>query len=158
VYTPKSECSFVAANTAYVWWQSTGGAASGTLNPTAPAQTGQYEFRYLANGFTSVITSSPVTVTAGGTGYTLTPSPISVAAGGSLSVSWTAPSGSSATDWIGLYAVGAANTAYVWWHYTGGAASGTFNLTAPAQPGQYQFRYLPNGFSDAVRSSIVTVQ
>jgi hypothetical protein len=147
-------------NTAYGWWQYTQGAASGTFNLTAPALSGQYEFRYLQNnGFTSVATSNTVTVTGGGgSTYSLTASPGSVAAGSALSISWTAPNGRPATDWIALYKVGDPNTAYGWWQYTQGAIAGSYNLTAPATAGQYEFRYLQNnGFTSVATSNTVTV-
>src|SRR4051812_8394159 len=65
--------------------------------------------------------------------YTLT-APASATPGGSLSVSWTAPAGSSTTDWLGLYRAGEPNGSYGWWSYTGGATSGTRTLTAPTTP------------------------
>jgi hypothetical protein len=90
--------------------------------------------------------------------YTLTASPSSVAPGGALSVSWTAPAGRPANDWIGLFRVGDPNTAALWSQNTGGAASGTFNLNAPVEDGQYEFRYLQaGGFTDVARSNLVTV-
>jgi hypothetical protein len=88
----------------------------------------------------------------------LTASPSTVAPGGTLTVSWAAPSGGHATDWIGLYGVDDPNTSYGWWSYTNGATSGSFTLSAPSQAGQYEFRYLlQNGFTDAAQSNAVTV-
>ena len=92
--------------------------------------------------------------------YTLTADVDTVRAGGELNVSWTAPAG-GVSDWIGFFEVGAPNTSYEsgWWQYTDGAATGTFTLTAPTQPGQYEFRYLlDDGFVDTVRSRTVTVR
>jgi hypothetical protein len=89
--------------------------------------------------------------------YTLTPSVTTVAPGAVLSVSWTASTGGS-SDWIGLFTVGAASCDHGWSEYTGGGTSGTFTLTAPTRPGQYEFRYLPNdGCGVTARSSPVTV-
>ncbi|HKW01023.1 MAG TPA: S8 family serine peptidase [Vicinamibacterales bacterium] len=146
-------------NTVYGWFTHTGGATSGTANLTAPLVPGQYEFRYLLNdGYQDTARSAAVTVTQGQVSFTLTASPLSVAGGGALSVSWTAPGGESATDWIGLFHVGDPNTIYGWFAYTNGATSGTFNLTAPTQPGQYEFRYLlNNGYTDTARSAAITV-
>jgi subtilisin family serine protease len=147
------------ANTASeAWWAYTGGATSGTLNLTTPNQGGQYEFRYfLNNTYQDATRSAPVTITQAQGSITLTPSPLSVVAGAPLAVSWTAPPGESATDWIGLFHVGDPNTAYGWYGYTNGATSGTLNLTAPAA-GQYEFRYFfQNGYTQGAVSPTVTV-
>ncbi len=90
--------------------------------------------------------------------YTITASVNGVAAGDQLSVSWDAsPAGGA--DWIGLFKVGAPNTAYdFWWSYTNGKASGSFTFSAPVQAGQYELRYLlDDGFDDVARSSVVYV-
>ena len=89
---------------------------------------------------------------------TLTASPDSVTAGKPLAVTWVAPPGQSSADWIGLYKVGDANTSPLWYEYTNGTTSGTLRRGAPAQPGQYEFRYLvDDGYDDAARSNPVTV-
>ena len=89
--------------------------------------------------------------------FTLTPSTNAVDAGGQMSVSWTAPGG-RAGDWIAVVKVGARYDDD-WYGLTNGATSGTLTLTAPTQPGQYEFRYLlDGGFVEAVRSSPVTVR
>src|SRR5437773_2721955 len=136
------------ANTGYIWWQYTAGATSGTASLTAPAQAGSYEFRYLLdNGYADAARSAAITVSSGTT-YTLTPSATIIAPGGTLSVSWTAPGGRPAADWVALYKIGDPNTRYIWWQYTAGATSGTATLTAPAQAGSYEFRYLlDNGYA-----------
>jgi len=86
--------------------------------------------------------------------YSLTPGAGSVVAGSVLSVSWTAPGQNG--DWIGLFPVGGSNR--IWWQYTGGTNSGTLNLTAPLQAGQYEFRYFLQGSgTEAARSSPITV-
>jgi hypothetical protein len=89
--------------------------------------------------------------------YTLTAAPATVSPGGGLTVTWSAPSGRPANDWVGLFVVGAPNTSYLWYSFTGGATSGTVNLTAPAQTGQYEFRYLLlNGYTSIATSNTVT--
>jgi hypothetical protein len=90
--------------------------------------------------------------------YTLTVSSNTVTPGGQLSVSWTASTGET-KDWIGLFSLGAPDCEYhVWGKYTGGATSGTFTLTAPTRPGEYEFRYYPRSSCvDYVPSSPVTV-
>lgn len=89
--------------------------------------------------------------------YTLTPSTDAVAASAALSVSWTASRGGTG-DWIGLFKVGASDCDHGWSTGTKGATSGTLALSAPAQSGAYEFRYLPDdGCSVAARSSAVMV-
>jgi hypothetical protein len=91
--------------------------------------------------------------------FSLTASPTTVSAGGALSVSWKAPAGRSPTDWIGLYQTGAANTAFLWWTYTNGAASGTATLAAPTTAGTYVFRYLlDDGYKSVKKSNKITVK
>jgi hypothetical protein len=95
-----------------------------------------------------------------GTGVTasLTVRPAGVAPGGQLQVDW-AISGPGFDDWIGLFRVGDPNIAYLDYQYTTGRTTGTQTWVAPSQPGQYQFRYLPNdGYIDVARSEPITVQ
>ncbi len=90
--------------------------------------------------------------------YAVTASPSTVAPGGNLTVSWTAPAGRPSTDWVGLYRTGAGNDSYVWADYTGGTATGSRSLAAPAQADSYEFRYfLQDGYTLAARSGPVTV-
>lgn len=91
---------------------------------------------------------------------TLAVSQRTVSPGGELTVSWVAPSGRSRLDWIGFSRVEAPNASYDqgWWSYTDGAASGARTLTAPTEPGEYEFRYLAeDGYIDQARSGPVTV-
>ena len=91
--------------------------------------------------------------------YTVTSSTETVVAGGQLSVSWTAPR-RGALDWIGFFKVGESNFNYElrWWQYTGDAVSGTLQVTAPNEPGVYEFRYLPrDGYVDTAQSRPITV-
>ena len=91
--------------------------------------------------------------------YTLTVSSITVAPGGQLSVSWTASRGGT-EDWIGLFSVGPGPCHYGlnWHENTDGATSGTFTLTAPTQPGQYEFRYYPGDVCVEAARSPLTVR
>ena len=92
--------------------------------------------------------------------YALSVSAESVTAGSPLSVSWVVPFGRSQLDWISIYKVGARSEAYddIWWDYTNGASTGTFTIKAPAQPGQYEFRYfLDDGFEMVAKSSTLEV-
>jgi hypothetical protein len=49
---------------------------------------------------------------------------------------------SSASDWIGLDAIGDPNTSYLGYRYTNGAPSGSITFTAPATLGTCECRYL----------------
>jgi hypothetical protein len=76
-----------------------------------------------------------------------------------LTVSWTEPAGRPANDWVKLYLVGAPNSPSLWFQYTNGTASGSITLSAPGQPGQYEFRYLlMDRYMDVARSAPVNVQ
>jgi hypothetical protein len=90
--------------------------------------------------------------------YTLNATPSTVQAGETITISWTAPSGSSSTDWISLYATGAANSSFGWWQYTNGATSGSVTVPAPSTAGTYEFRYLLNdGYTSVKQSTIINV-
>jgi hypothetical protein len=146
-------------DTSFISWQYTGGGPSGSKPFTAPSQAGQYEFRYFtSNSYNKVATSNTVTVNAVGGTFTLGVSPSTANRGQTLTVTWTAPSGRPANDWVGLYRVGNSDTSYVSWKYTGGTSSGSTTFTAPNQVGQYEFRYfLSDGYTKAAQSNIVTV-
>ena len=103
-------------------------------------------------------TPAPLTPAASISTYMVAASPTSVDAGASVTATWTAPSGSSAKDWVGLYKVGDPNNSFGKWVYTGGLPSGTFTTTVPSTGGSYEFRYLLNdGYTDYARSSAITV-
>ena len=148
------------SNYSYLWYRYTYGATSGSFSVAGPTQPGDYELRYLLNnGYTSVAKSGNIRVDAEGAGnYGLEASPTTVAAGETVRVSWTAPAGRPWTDWIGLYEEGSSNYYYLWWSYTNGQTSGSFNVRMPSTPGKYEFRYLlNNGYTHTARSQTITV-
>ncbi len=70
--------------------------------------------------------------------------PSTAAVGANLTVSWTAPAGSSYYDMIGLYPTETTGSrGAIWSSYTTGARSGSFTLTA-STIGTYEFRYFVN--------------
>jgi hypothetical protein len=105
----------------------------------------------------------PVVVPAG---IILTASPSLVTAGNQLTVSWVGPSGRGCNgggDWIAMYkvgdpdATGATNGhSDLWFVHVCGAISGTSTLSAPFEPGEYEFRFM-EGDTAVARSSPVTV-
>jgi hypothetical protein len=144
-----------AANTAPVWVQSTNGTASGSINTAAPAAVGIYEFRYLLQGSTDIVRSNPVSVAVAG--YTLTATPANTNPGGAVTVAWTAPAGAAATDWVGLFQVGAPNSPAIWFQYTNGLTSGSATASVPEATGLYEFRYLlQNGYTDVIHSNTIS--
>jgi len=151
------------ANTSYISWRYTTGAASGSVSFPIPAGTAAgttYELRLFSNnGFTRLATGNTFTVT----GATLTVSPTTVAAGGSVTATWSGIGSPTSTDWIGLYPnSGTADTSYISWRYTTGAASGSVSFTIPAgtTPGTtYQLRlFSNNGFTRLATGNTFTVQ
>ena len=125
-----------------------------------------------APGAVDVVVTNPdgrkATLTAGYTFrvVTVTASDNVVAPGGQVTVSWVAPGRSNPMfegDWLGFFRVGDSNWNFVWAQDLTGAA-GTLTLNAPAQPGQYEFRYLlgddfivDGNYVDIARTSPVTV-
>ena len=149
-----------APDSGYGWGSYTRGAASGTLNLTAPTTPGQYEFRYLLNDSfvigarSAAVAVAPTTVAPG---ISIT-APAAAALGSPLNVNWTAPANHSSRDWIALYPTGGANASFISASYVGTAASGTITVVTPTTPGQYEFRYLLNdSFSLGARSSPISI-
>jgi subtilisin family serine protease len=142
-----------ASNTSYLAWRYTTGTSSGSLPLTIPATLapGAYELRLFLNGGYTQFAMTSITVGAGCTGgATLGASPASVAAGGPVTATWSGICTPAARDWIGIFAPGAADRAYVAWTYTNGAAAGSLQLAVPAglAPGTYELRlYANNGYT-----------
>ena len=100
-------------------------------------------------------------------GTTLSASPTRIAPGGTITATWSGIATPSATDWLGLYTPGAANTAYIDWIYVScsqraGAAraSGSCPFVVPSTvaPGLYELRLLANnGFTPLATSNTFLV-
>jgi large repetitive protein len=136
-----------APDTSYVAWVSLNGRAGDrllfVLPPALPA--GPYDVRLFANnGWQRLAVSNVVTVTA--PGPTLAVSPVAVVAGSALTVDWHGIAAPTATDWIGVYAVGAPDASYVTRGNTNGLASGTTTLGLPGglATGAYDLRLFAN--------------
>ena len=170
-----------AGNSSYLAWvyvyvscSTTAAAAkaSGSCGFGIPANLagGQYELRLFANNGYSVLTmSNGLTVTnllALGPPISVTPSTVSW--GTLANVSWSGIVGPSATDWIGLYAVGAPNSPFWAWEYvsctrtaTTPKASGNCTFTIPGNPppGNYNLRlFSNNGYSQLGTSNTMLLQ
>ena len=102
--------------------------------------------------------------TAGGPSVTATPS--TVGGGQSVTVSWNGVTAPTATDWIGLYRQGTANTSIIVWFFTAtcsssaGAvtAAGSCSVRMPTATGTYDFRlFANNGYTRLATSGQITV-
>jgi len=92
----------------------------------------------------------------------------SLPAGSYVTGSWTATSGASTNDWIGLYPVGTTpngNPAATWWVYvTVGATSGAFStsdttktaaFTMPATGGYVVYYFYANGYTQLGKTGTI---
>jgi serine protease len=143
--------------------------AAGACPLTLPASLapGTYELRLMANnGYTRLATSGTFTVPAP-PGPSLTVAPASVASGDTVTADWSGINAPSATDWVALYAPGAAPTAFIAWIYVScsktpaaARAPGTcpFVLPATLASGSYELRlYANNGYTRLATSPAFTV-
>ena len=80
-----------------------------------------------------------------------------VIAGGAIEAMWNASADAgSTTDWIGLYAAGASDSASLERRSTAGQVAGTIVFTAPSAAGTYEMRYFNGtGVRTAVSNAIV---
>jgi subtilisin family serine protease len=145
----------------YVQWVYVGaGVTTRTWTVNAPSAPGQYEFRFFANGNYVRAATSPAFTVPAPPPPTLTVSATTVPAGGQVTVTLTNGPG-GATDWLGFTGVGTPDGSgqYLQWVYVGtGVTTRTWTVTVPTTPGQYEFRFFPNGgFTRLATSPAVTV-
>jgi hypothetical protein len=121
---------------------------------------GTYELRLFSNGtYTRIGTSGPLTVTAPAQAN-LSVNSTTVVAGGTVSATWSGIASPSGSDWIGLFAPGAVNTAYISYRYTTGTASGNVPFTIPGTvgAGTYELRlFSNNGYARLATSNSFSV-
>jgi RHS repeat-associated protein len=113
-------------------WAYTNGGASGaasvTLNHPSLVAGGTYEARLYANdGYTLLAKSAPFVLNPAGPVVAVTST--QAVKGGSITVKWSGIASPTPADWIGIYAVGSDDYAYLDWAYTNGGSSGTVNVT-----------------------------
>ena len=151
----------------YLQWVYVGaGVTTRTWTVTVPTTPGQYHFRVFPNDtYARLATSPTVTVPAPpppppGSTPVLTVSPTTVSPGGQVTVTLANGQG-GAKDWLGFTAVGTPDGGgqYLQWTYVGaGITTRTWTVTAPATPGQYEFRFFPNeSYTRLATSPPVTV-
>lgn len=88
--------------------------------------------------------SDPAFVLGGWSPTTLNVYPGVVAAGSLVAVDWSAPTGHSPSDWIGMYGEGSLDGAPLAVESTGDARNGRMLFRAPAR-GRFEFRYFAAG-------------
>ncbi len=144
-----------AANTSYLKYEYLKGT-SGSYSTAAPLEAGQYEFRIFLDGGYTLVGKSQV-ITVGEYQPSITLSTSQVTPGQKVTASYS--NGSTVNGaWIGFYQKGNANTAYISYVYTQGKASGSYEITAPNTPGQYEFRlFKDNGYTMIGTSPPLTV-
>jgi len=149
-----------AANNSYAQFTYVGaGVTTRTWTINAPTTPGNYEFRLFKQGTFIRLATSPSVVVQPPPPPVLAVSATSVAPGQTVTVTLTNGQGNSA-DWFAFAAVGSPDSVYVTWTYVGaGVTTRTWTVTAPAAPGNYEFRlYKQASFVKLATSPTVAVQ
>jgi hypothetical protein len=144
-----------AAGSDPLLWGYTAGAAGGddiVALPSMPA--GVYELGLFAqNSWRRLALSNAFTV--GSPGPVLAVDLATVAAGGALTVTWQGVVSPTATHWVALFLVGAADAEYLASWNTTGSSVGSRVITVPASlpPGSYELRLFLQGASQRLARS-----
>jgi len=118
---------------------------------TAPALPGNYEVRYILGNGTLILARAPITIDPVSA---LVQPPVSVKAATSFQVEWQGPNNDG--DYITVAEPAATPSVYDNYSYT--RNGNPAKLTAPAEPGDYEVRYIQaNGAKQLAKASI-TVQ
>jgi phospholipase C len=140
-----------------VKWAYTDGVASGAWSTIAPQEPGAYEFRYFRDqGYNLAAKSNSFTIASPTEPAALEVNTTTAFIESTLATVWSAPSGNPAA-WVGLFKVGAPDSAYLKWTYTRGMVSGIFT-TNIAAPGTYEFRYFSNKDTRTATSKHISVR
>ena len=115
-----------------------------------PAEPGEYEVRYVLNEGDRPLASAPLTVTAPETGIT---APESAMAGSSITVTWTRVI--HPRDYVTIVEAGAPPDASNDYKRVGGGREA--RLQVPAEPGEYEVRYVLNEGDRPLASAPLTV-
>ncbi len=148
--------------------------ASGSCKFIMPSTPGDYNFRIFENdGLTLITASNTVTVSSSSppaeNNPTLVASPSTVSPGDTVTVTFADIPDPTSTDWIGKYNISTPDSdpPYPDWVFGNGCSqspadgaisSGSCTFVMPSTPGDYNFRFFPNGQgSESLRSNTVTV-
>jgi surface antigen len=145
-------------DTSYVAWQYSGGAQGGALTFSTPLAAGRYVARaYYQNGYSKQAESAVFVVNAPSVLPTITTDQTTYSSQSPVVVAYSNMLGNP-TDWITIAAAGSPDTAYVAWHYTGGAPSGTLTFNTPLAAGTYVVRaYFQNTYVKQAESAAFVV-
>ncbi|HHX35843.1 MAG TPA: VWA domain-containing protein, partial [Gammaproteobacteria bacterium] len=117
---------------------------------TAPAETGLYELRYILNEGNKTLATAPIEVVAA---EVIVSGPEQVTTGAPFEVTWSTTIGS--TDMVGIVPVGAKEGTRGNYKRTG--KSTETQLTAPAETGLYELRYILNEGNKTLASAPIEV-
>lgn len=120
-----------SVDTSYLSWSYTDGTNRGkltlALNQLNLVPGIDYEVRlYTNDSYTRLSTSAPFRLNP--IGPTVIAASTPVTQGGTLSVAWAGIANPVATDWVGVYAPGAPDTAFLDWAYTDASGAGSLRL------------------------------
>ncbi len=172
-----------AADTAFIAWVylsgsqtlPNAGVTTATLMMTAPTTDASYEARFYVNNSYTVLTRTTFTVRGTTPPPPPPPPPVPsitvngstnpvVAEGAALTVS-VANGPGNRTDWVGLAAVGATDTAFIAWVYlnglqtppNAGVTAATLMMTAPTTDASYEARFYVNNSYTVLTRTTFTV-
>jgi len=132
----------------YISYKYLRGNTSGNYSVAAPSEAGQYEFRiFLDSGYTFVGRSQPITVgelQVGDLQPSISLSSYQARPGQKVTATYHNASTLSGA-WIGFYQKDSADRSYISYVYTRGKTTGSYEITAPNTPGQYNFRLFKDG-------------
>jgi hypothetical protein len=148
-----------AADGAYINWKYLNGTQTrpgagvtgAAIAFVMPATPGTYNVRFFLNdSWVKLATSVTITVTAPAS-PTIMLSATTIARGGTVTATIANGPG-TASDWVGLYAAGAADGTYIIWKYLNGTQTrpgagitgAAVPFTMPATPGTYNVRFFLN--------------
>jgi len=117
---------------------------------TAPAEPGSYEVRYLLGNGTRVLARAPIAI---GAVSAQVQAPETVNAAAKFQVTWQGPN--NERDYLSVAKLGAPDGSYDNYAYT--KSGSPAKLTAPAEAGQYEVRYIQGHGSKLLAKAALTV-
>ncbi len=116
-----------------------------------PSEPGEYEIRYIMNQTHRILATQPITVEA--VNATIT-APETAAAGDTITIEWDGPDYQN--DYISVAEIGSRGNQYENYTYT--REGSPLGLTMPAEPGEYEIRYIQNQDATILASVTIVVE